>query len=66
MSRTYEPSQDERTIARTGVMIQAEAHGIDVNDPKIKAFLEHTIEVDACNHAAIRFYTNALNKGVAK
>lgn len=61
MAKSYEATQSDRDIARIGIEMQAKQHGLDIDDPKVRSFIEHMIEVDATNHAAIRFYCNALH-----
>ena len=61
MSNTVEPSQDERSMAKTGVSIQAQAAGLDLEDPKVSAFLEVVAENEATNMAWRRFFNNILN-----
>lgn len=55
-------TQSELDIARTGVTIQAEAHGLDLTDPKIIAFLEQMIQTSAQASANCRFLQNILHK----
>jgi len=59
---TTVPTQTELDIARTGVTIQAEAHGLDLTDPKISAFVEHMIVVSAQASANCRFLQNIIHK----
>jgi hypothetical protein len=66
MAASFEVSQSDRDIAKQGVEMQATHHGLDLTDPKVRAFVNHMIECSATDMAAIRFYTNALNKGVTK
>ena len=57
MAQSYTETQADIDIARTGIMIQAHAHNLNVNDPNIKAFLEHQIKVRAADLAGLRFYS---------
>jgi hypothetical protein len=66
MAASFEVSQSERVIAKQGVEMQAAAHGIDLTDPKVRAFVDHVIDCSATDMAAIRFYTNCLNKSLTK
>jgi len=66
MAASFEVSQTDRDIAKQGVETQAKHHGLDLNDPQVRAFVNHMIECSATDMAAIRFYTNALNRWVAK
>jgi hypothetical protein len=54
-------TESELSIARTGITIQAEAHGLDLTDPKIKAFIEHQIKVVASLNAGMRWQSNIIH-----
>lgn len=55
-------TQTDIDIARIGMTIQAEAHGLDMTDPKIIAFLEHMIQTSAQASAMCRFLQNIIHK----
>ena len=62
MADTFEVTQNDLDLAAIGVKAQAEAHGLDMEDPRIKAFLEHLVKVDAANDVWIRMLQNILNE----
>ena len=66
MAASFEVSQSERDVAKQGVEMQANHFGIDLTDPKVRAFVDHVIECSATDKAAVRFFTNCLNKGLTK
>jgi hypothetical protein len=55
-------TDSERSVARTGLTIQAEAHGLDMSDEKIQKFLEHLVEVHAQNAALVRVLSNIVHR----
>lgn len=64
MTDTFTATEDEIKICRTGIYIQAEARGLDINDKKVKSFLDNQVMVDAQYLARIRFLENILNGGL--
>jgi hypothetical protein len=61
MADGWTPSEDEMRISRNGVKLQAEGHGLDINDPNVAAFLEHQAEVIANLHAGMRFQQQVIH-----
>ena len=49
-------------VATMGIMRQAEAHGLDLTDSKIKAFLEHMIKVRSADRCRERNLQNMLHE----
>lgn len=61
--RTWpEPHEDDRKVARIGLTIQAEAHGLDTSDDAVVAFIEHMVEVLAERSAENRWLQNIVNQ----
>lgn len=57
-----EPTEDQRKTALFGVRLQAEAHGLDVEDEKVKAFIEHTAEVQSWMASESTWLNNIIHK----
>ncbi len=47
MSAGWEVTDNMRHAARIGLMSQVGIHGLDINDPKVKAFIDQQIETQA-------------------
>ena len=54
-------SDDEFRSALSGLRIQAEAHGLDINDQNVHAFILHQSEVNASQAAQLRTARNMLH-----
>ena len=61
-AQSFTTCETDFEIARTGINIQAEAHGLDVTDPKVQAFLEHQVTVIAAHIACERWLQNTIHK----
>lgn len=63
----FTASADQIAIARSGLTIQAEAHGLDLTDPGVQAFIEGQVQVQAQMAAEITHVYNIMHKqmGVA-
>ena len=57
---SWEATDNDREIARFGITMQAGVHHLDVNDPNVKAFIEHLVEVSATDAAQMRFKEKCL------
>ena len=55
-------TEDEFRVAFTGLRLQAEVHGLDVNDPKVAAFVQHQAEVKAQMMAESRWLNNIIHR----
>jgi hypothetical protein len=55
------PHQDEISVARTAIGVQAERFGLDVSDPKFQEFMEHEVTVKAQMMAEIRWLRNMMH-----
>ena len=61
--RTWpEPNENDRMVSRIGIELQAEANGVDLTEPGMKAFIENMIEVKSEMMAENRFLQNILHK----
>ncbi len=58
----FTATEDQRKVARSGLTIQAEAHGLDLEDPKVQAFIESQVEVQAQMAAEVTFVYNIMHK----
>lgn len=56
-----EPSDDEKFMALHGLLLQAEAHELDLSDPNLEAFIYHVAKVKAQMFANERFLTNIIH-----
>jgi len=63
---SFTPCETDFEIARCGIKIQAEAHGLDMTDPKIQAFLEHQVKVIADHLACERWQQNIIHDMTGK
>lgn len=62
MADGVEPVEADFDIARTGIMVQVEAHGLThlLSDEAFVAFINHQVKVKAADMAYIRMQSNAL------
>lgn len=60
--QSWQATESDLAVARCGSMIQAEACGLDVNDPKIKAFMDNQIKVIASCHAESRWLRKIIDE----
>lgn len=58
------PSQDEQNIALSGITTQAKAHGLDLNDPQVQAFIQHQANIIAQMQADNRELYNIIHKNM--
>jgi len=63
MADGWKVNENDRYIAMTGVLNQAKAAGLDLNDLKVQTFIDNQIEVIAHWHAQCRWQQNIINKG---
>lgn len=63
----FEATEDQIAVARSGLTIQAEVHGLDLTDPKVQAFIEGQVAVQAQMAAEITHVYKIMHKqmGVA-
>ena len=54
MGRDVETTPEDVEIALRGILLQAEAHGLDVNDERVRAFCGHQARVKAAAEAMQR------------
>ena len=59
---TWTATDTDRTIARTGIEMQAEHYGLDMNDSKVRLFITHLVEVSASDAAQCRFLQNIVHE----
>lgn len=59
---TFTATDTDKQVCLDGVLGQAKAHGLDMDDPKVVAFCEHTAAVKAASMAECRFLTNVVDK----
>lgn len=57
-----EATEADISIAKTGLTIQAEAHGLDLTDEKIIAFINHNALVIGTDKATIRKMQKIIDK----
>lgn len=62
MAKSITVTDTDRAVAKQAIELQATHHGLNLNDPNVRSFVDHMIEVSAADHASIRFYTNCLHK----
>ena len=62
MDTIPEAHNDEFANALTGLRIQAEAHGVDITDDNVRAFIVHTAEVQARSMAEVRWLRTLLGR----
>ncbi len=58
---SWKTSETDVELSRIGVMNQAVTHGLDVDDEKVKAFLEVTIQVQAAMSAESRWLRGIID-----
>ena len=61
MSVTIVATENDMRLSAIATSNLAKAHGLDVNDPKLKGFMDQIIVNTARGYAWQRFYTNILN-----
>ncbi len=54
MGRDVEATPEDVEIALLGILLQAEAHGLDVNEERVRAFCGHQAKVKATAEAMQR------------
>lgn len=57
-----EATETDIEISMIGLKIQAEAHGLDLSDKKIMAFIEHNALVVGTDKATIRKLQQIINE----
>lgn len=62
MAECIKPNEATVAAVRCGVMMQAEAHGLDIDNPNVMAFLNLTVDVQAALNARILLLHKHLNK----
>ena len=60
------PSEDEVWIARHGIELQATAHGLDLDDAGVKAFINNGVGVKAETMAQIRWMQKIIDTQLAE
>lgn len=60
MGTDVETTPEDVEIALHGIRMQAEAHGLDVEDASLAKFLRHTAEVKASSIAMERFLDSVI------
>lgn len=58
------PTDDDIKVSRSGLEIQAQAHGMDLEDPATASFIDHWVMVMAEKQAQIRWLSNLLHDHV--
>jgi hypothetical protein len=58
---SWNASENEITKVHTGLNTQAVAHGLDVNDPKVKAFVDHATIVLATSNAESKWLRTIID-----
>ena len=58
------PTEDLYRMARSGLEVQAERFGLDLSDPKLSAFIDHQVEVDAWRLSEVTWLGNIVNKNL--
>ena len=62
MGRDVETTPEDVEIALQGILMQAEAHGLDVEEASLAKFLRHTAEVKASSMAMERFLDSVIDE----
>ena len=62
MGRDVETTPEDVEIALHGIRMQAEAHGLDVEEASLAKFLRHTAEVKAASIAMERFLDSVIDE----
>lgn len=62
MSDGWVVTDNDKEIARNGIVLQMQAHGINVESKKNKAFIDHQTEVIAAWAAQCRWQQNIIHK----
>lgn len=62
MAEGVEPTEDDVSIARQGVMTQLRAHCGDIDVPGLDAFIENQVQVIASERAYTRHLHKILHK----
>jgi len=62
MSAGWEVNDNMRQLARSGLMFQVSLHGLDINDPKVKAFIDQQVETQAAMVAESIWLRRLLKK----
>ena len=60
----WEASQDQVDIAMSGLTCQAQVHGLDLEDEKVQAFIQHFAGIMANDQAHILFLYNIIHKNM--
>jgi hypothetical protein len=58
----WQASEDQLKIAMSGLTIQAEAHGLDLSDENVQAFIKHVAGNIADNDAHNLFLYGIIHK----
>lgn len=59
---TFTPTKDETLFARIGVEMQAEGAGLDLEDPKVKKFVDQMVQTRAAHIAESRFLQTIIDR----
>lgn len=59
---TFTATQADKDIARTGVRMQAAAHGFDLSDIKVQKFIDQMTETIAGHLACERFQQEVIHR----
>ena len=60
----WKVSEEDRAVARSGLEMQAEAVGLDLNNKVAQDFIKGRVEVQALMSAEIRWLRNIINNRV--
>lgn len=61
-AKSWEPTEQMRTIAKDGILLNASLFGVDVEANGVAKLIDNTAEVIASLEAEVRMLRNALNK----
>jgi hypothetical protein len=59
---SWKATETDIDVALTGCKMQAESHGLDLDDPKVMAFLEHQAKVMGTASAESRWLRGIINE----
>lgn len=62
MANSWETEQADLDVAKAGLIIQAEAHGLDIHDEKVIAFLDHQAKVIGAYSSGQRWLQGIIDK----
>jgi hypothetical protein len=64
MSEGWTVNENDLAIAKSGIELQAQAYGVDLDVKEFRLFVDHMINVVANLYAQIRWVQNIIHKEI--